>query len=67
MTWDHQELRDDRVLLFVPYLERGEHVLRYRLRAEAPGTFRALPATGFAMYAPEIRAGSDEGMVRVGE
>jgi uncharacterized protein YfaS (alpha-2-macroglobulin family) len=66
-TWANVELRDDRVLLFVPYLERGEHVFRYRLRAEVPGTFRALPATGFAMYAPEIRAGSDEGMVRVGE
>jgi uncharacterized protein YfaS (alpha-2-macroglobulin family) len=65
--WVTVELRDDRVLVFVPYLERGEHVFRYRLRAEVPGTFHVLPATGFAMYAPEIRASSDEGSLRVGD
>ena len=51
----------------VYYLGRGEHVYRYRLRAETPGRFRALPATGFAMYAPEIRATSDEGVLAIGE
>jgi uncharacterized protein YfaS (alpha-2-macroglobulin family) len=65
--WVTVELRDDRVLVFVPYLERGEHVFRYRLRAEVPGTFQVLPAAGFAMYAPEIRASSDEGSLRVGD
>ena len=52
------ELRDTKVVFFVALLEQGEHELRYRLRAEAPGTFRAPPATGFAMYAPELRANS---------
>jgi uncharacterized protein YfaS (alpha-2-macroglobulin family) len=65
--WVNVELRDDRGLLFVPYLGRGEHVLRYRLRAEVSGTFHALPATGFAMYAPEIHAGSDEKSLQVRE
>jgi uncharacterized protein YfaS (alpha-2-macroglobulin family) len=63
--WANVELRDDRVIFFVPHLERGEHVFRYRLRAEVPGTFRALPASGFAMYAPEICARSDEGSLRI--
>ncbi len=35
-------------------------MLRYQLRAETPGKFHALPTTGFAMYAPEVRAISDE-------
>ncbi len=52
------ELHDASVVFFVALLEQGEHDLRYRLRAEAPGTFRAPPATGFAMYAPELRANS---------
>ncbi|UCD91477.1 MAG: hypothetical protein JSW04_10705, partial [Desulfobacterales bacterium] len=32
----------------------------YRLRAEIPGRFSALPAQGYAMYAPELRGNSDE-------
>jgi uncharacterized protein YfaS (alpha-2-macroglobulin family) len=50
------ELRDERVVFFLSYLSRGQHVVRYRLRAETPGACRVLPASGFAMYAPEIRA-----------
>ena len=47
-------------MFFVGLLAQGEHVLRYKLRAETPGVFHALPTTGFAMYAPEVRAISDE-------
>ncbi|MBS0660685.1 MAG: hypothetical protein JSR82_20895 [Verrucomicrobia bacterium] len=59
------ELRDSKIVFFVPLLEQGEHVLRYRLRAEIPGHFHALPTTGYAMYAPEIQATSDEMRVQV--
>ena len=31
------------------------------VRAEIPGMFHALPTDGYAMYAPELRAISDEG------
>jgi uncharacterized protein YfaS (alpha-2-macroglobulin family) len=34
--------------------------LSYRLRAEIPGTFSALPARVVGMYAPELRGNSDE-------
>lgn len=54
------ELRDTKTVFFVSLLEQGEHLLRYRLRAETPGRFHALPATGAALYAPEVRANSDE-------
>jgi alpha-2-macroglobulin len=54
------ELRDEKVALFVDYLPQGTRVLRYRMRAEIPGRFHALPTNGYAMYAPEVRAISDE-------
>ena len=45
---------------FVRKLPRGRHSLSYRLRAEIPGRFSALPAVGYAMYAPELKGNSDE-------
>ncbi len=54
------EFRDERVAFFVRQLMRGKHSLSYRLRAEIPGKFSALPAKGSAMYAPELKANSDE-------
>jgi len=54
------ELRDDRVSLFVARLARGRHSVSYRLRAEIPGRFSALPTRASAMYAPELKANSNE-------
>ncbi len=54
------ELRDDKVAFFVDRLPQGRRVLRYRMRVEIPGRFHALPTNGYAMYAPEARATSDE-------
>jgi hypothetical protein len=54
------EFRDNRVVFFVQTLARGKHSVSYRLRAEIPGRFSALPARGYAMYAPELRGNSDE-------
>ena len=56
----YMELRDERVAFFVRALARGKHSLSYRMRAEIPGKFSALPARGEAMYAPELKANSDE-------
>ena len=53
------ELRDTKTAFFVDHLPQGTRVLRYRLRAEVPGAFHALPANGYAMYAPDVRALSD--------
>lgn len=54
------EFRDERVAFFARTLARGKHSVSYRLRAEIPGRFHALPARAQAMYAPELRANSDE-------
>jgi prepilin-type processing-associated H-X9-DG protein len=59
------ELRDEKVALFVDRLPQGTRVLRYRMRAEIPGKFHALPTNGYAMYAPEVRAISDEVRINV--
>jgi uncharacterized protein YfaS (alpha-2-macroglobulin family) len=54
------EFRDQKVAFFVRRLARGKHSVSYRLRAEVPGRFSALPARAHAMYAPELKANSDE-------
>ena len=56
----YMELRDNRVSLFVRNLARGKHSVSYRMRAEIPGRFSALPTKASAMYAPELRGNSDE-------
>ncbi len=61
------EYRDDRVSLFVARLARGSHSVSYRLRAEIPGKFSALPTRASAMYAPELKANSDEIRLRISD
>ncbi|HKU77363.1 MAG TPA: alpha-2-macroglobulin family protein, partial [Pyrinomonadaceae bacterium] len=63
--WVYQELRDRKVALFVDKLPEGIWQLSYEMRAEAPGTFHALPVLGHAMYVPEIRTNGAETRVRV--
>lgn len=59
------EFRDDRVALFCRTLARGRHSVSYRLRAEIPGKFSALPTRVSAMYAPELKANGDEAKLQV--
>ena len=59
------EFRDERVVFFVRHLARGKHSISYRMRAEIPGKFSALPAKASAMYAPELKANSDEMKVAI--
>lgn len=64
-SYVYQELRDRKIALFVDNLSQGVWEIRYDLRAEAPGSFHALPMLGHAMYVPEIRCNDDELEVRV--
>ncbi len=54
------EFRDNRVVFFAQTLARGKHSVAYRMRAEIPGRFSALPTRAAAMYAPELKGNSDE-------
>jgi uncharacterized protein YfaS (alpha-2-macroglobulin family) len=61
----YMELRDEKVCFFVRQLTRGKHSLSYRLRAEIPGKFSALPTRGYAMYASELKGNSDENKLTI--
>jgi uncharacterized protein YfaS (alpha-2-macroglobulin family) len=61
----NMELRDEKVVFFISELPQGRHRITYRLRAEVPGRFHALPVVGYAMYAPTIRCVSDEALLGV--
>ncbi|MCB9716431.1 MAG: hypothetical protein H6712_21390 [Myxococcales bacterium] len=61
----HQELHGDRVLIFADELPPGRHVHRVPVLATTPGRYRLPPATAEAMYAPELRARTTGGHVRV--
>jgi uncharacterized protein YfaS (alpha-2-macroglobulin family) len=61
----YMELRDNRVALFVRQLARGKHSVSYRMRAEIPGQFSALPTKASAMYAPELKGNSNEFKLRI--
>lgn len=54
------EFRDERTTFFLRTLARGKHSVSYRVRAEIPGRFSALPARASAMYAPELKGNSEE-------
>ena len=59
------EFRDERVGFFVRQLARGQNSVSYRLRAEIPGRFSALPVKASALYAPELKANSDETKLKI--
>ena len=63
--WVYQELRDRKVALFIDHLPEGVWQLSYEMRAEAPGSFHALPVLGHAMYVPEIRTNGAEVRIKV--
>ena len=58
---------DERLRRFVRTLARGRHSVSYRMRAEIPGRFSALPTRVSGMYAPELRANSDEIKLQVSD
>jgi uncharacterized protein YfaS (alpha-2-macroglobulin family) len=61
------EMRDDKVCFFVRRLARGKHSISYKMRAEIPGRFSALPTRAYAMYAPELKGNSDEIKLRISD
>jgi uncharacterized protein YfaS (alpha-2-macroglobulin family) len=61
----YMEVRDEKVCFFARTLARGKHSVSYRMRAEIPGQFSALPTRAYAMYAPELKGNSDEIKLRI--
>jgi uncharacterized protein YfaS (alpha-2-macroglobulin family) len=65
LVW-YEETRDSGTNFFFEWLPAGQYTLKYRVRANLAGTFRAGPATLQSMYAPELTAYSAGETVRVG-
>ena len=64
-SFNHTEMRDERVLLFADYLTRGEHTYTYVARATTAGTFIHPPAQTELMYQPEINGRNGSGKLVV--
>jgi uncharacterized protein YfaS (alpha-2-macroglobulin family) len=61
------ELRDEMVSFFATYLNKGKHSIGYRLRAEIPGVFHALPSRAECMYTPLVKSNADSRVITVVE
>ena len=53
-SFDHHELRDDRVLFFRDLMQPGTLTYRYLARVTSAGAFIAPPARAEEMYTPEV-------------
>jgi len=56
--YDHVDVRDDRIAFFASSLPAGTHVIEYNLRAQTPGTCRALPTEITGMYDAALHSSS---------
>ena len=61
----NREMRDTKVAFFLDRLPQGTRLLTYRLHAEVPGLFHTLPTNVSAMYAPTVRALSNEARIGI--
>lgn len=55
-----KDIRDNRVTFFATYLYGDTYEFSYILRAQIPGKYSVIPATGMLMYYPEVRGSSQE-------
>jgi hypothetical protein len=53
-SFEHVELRDERVVLSARTLPPGTYTYTYLARASTPGTFRVIPPTAQEFYFPEV-------------
>lgn len=66
-TFDHTDMRDDRMLLFADHLPAGVYTYTYTARATNIGDFQLPPIKAEAMYEPERFGHSSSSTVRVVE
>jgi len=54
--WAQTDLRDDHIAFFSRHVSKDGNEFSYLLRAEAPGTWQALPTSVEEMYNPDVSA-----------
>lgn len=56
MLWADQVVRDELVAFAVTRLPNGTKTLKYKLIAQTPGKYSAMPTQLYNMYDPRVRA-----------
>jgi len=64
--WADQVIRDDRMAFALTHLSPGAHRLAYRMVAQIPGSYTALPPRVFDMYNPQVRGEGIAQSVEIG-
>lgn len=60
-----KDIRDNRVSFFATYLYGDVYEFSYIIRAQIPGKYNVLPATGMLMYYPDVRGSSGEMKIEI--
>ena len=63
----YAEFRTEGPHFYLRNLTRGVSAVRYRIRARFDGSYTALPATGRGVYAPALRANSNDMIINIKE
>jgi hypothetical protein len=66
-SWDHTQMRDDRMLLFADWLPAGVYTYSYTARATTIGDFVLPPTHVEQMYEPEVFGHSSSSRVKIVE
>jgi len=62
LYYPRYEFHDDRVTMYIDFLEKGVYEIHYLCRATLPGIFNIIPAQSYEMYSPEVY-GRTEGRI----
>ncbi len=63
----YREYRERGAKFYLRNMARGDSNVFYRMRAQLPGRFIALPAGGSGVYAPELKCNSDQHIFVIAE
>jgi len=64
-SFDHEEIYDDRYLIFATSLDTGEHTFFYLVKAMTKGRFLLPPTKAEEMYSPEVFGTTSQDYVEV--
>ena len=62
LYYPRYEFHDDRMTMYIDFLEKGVYEIHYLSRATLPGSFNVIPAQSYEMYFPEVY-GRTEGRI----
>ncbi|MEM7030931.1 MAG: Ig-like domain-containing protein [Chloroflexota bacterium] len=65
--YSRSELRDEKVVLFADFLNKGTYEYSYTFRTTLPGDYHVLPTVVQEMYFPEVFGRSDGRLLSIGE